>query len=403
MTDLAVTPSPAAVAQAPAARRKLVALAVALTVATAAGAYYLHARHFEDTDDAQIDGEITNISPRVPGTLIKVNVIDNQPVKAGDVIAELDPTDFEVALAQARASLAQAEAVFQAENPSVSMTETTNQTSLSAGEADVSSAESGALAADREIKQITAQIELAKANAKNAAAEKERAVTLFKGGSVSQAEVDNRTTAADATAANVAAMMAALAGAEARRAQAEARIASARSRVTELKTNAPQLLTVRRATVGAREAALQLAKAQLRQAELNLGYVKIVAPVSGVVGRKSMSLGDRVAPGQQILAVARTDDLWVTANFRETQIRDMRPGQPAKLHVDALGVELHGKVESIAGATGSRFSLFPPENASGNYVKVVQRIPVRIRLDPGQPGLARLRPGMSVEPEVRVR
>jgi membrane fusion protein (multidrug efflux system) len=403
MTDLAVTPSPAAVAKAPAARRKLVALAVALTAATAGGAYYLHARHFEDTDDAQIDGEITNISPRVAGTLIKVSVVDNQPIKAGDVVAEIDPTDFEVAVAQARASLAQAEAVFQAENPSVSMTETTNQTSLSAGQADVASAESGAVAADREIRQITAQIELAKANAKNAAAEKERALALFKGGSISQAEVDNRTTAADGTAANVAAMMAALAGAEARRAQAEARISSARSRVTELKTNAPQLLTVRRATVGAREAALELAKAQLRQAELNLGYVKIIAPVSGVVGRKSMSLGDRVAPGQQILAVARTDDLWVTANFRETQIRDMRPGQPATLHVDALGVELRGKVESIAGATGSRFSLFPPENASGNYVKVVQRIPVRIRLDPGQPALERLRPGMSVEPEVRVR
>jgi len=392
------TPAPAAVPV-----KRIVGALVALGVLSGATLYYLHARHLEDTDDAQIDGEITNISARVPGTIIAVQVSDNQTVKAGDVIAELDPTDYEVAVAQARAVLAQAEAVFQAENPSVSMTETTNQTSLSSAEADVSSTESGLIAADREIKQLAAQLELARANAKNADEERQRADKLGASGSISQAEIDRLRTTSEAAQANVAAVSAGLAGAQARLSQAQSRITSARSHVTELRANAPRQLDVRRASVGAREAAVALARAQLRQAELNLGYVKIVAPVNGIVGRKAMSLGDRIQAGQQLAAISRVEDLWVTANFRETQIRDMRVGQPAAIKVDALELELHGTVESIGGATGSRFSLFPPENASGNYVKVVQRIPVRLHLNPGQAGTDRLRPGMSVEPEVTVR
>jgi membrane fusion protein, multidrug efflux system len=383
--------------------KRIVGALVALSLAGGALTYYLHARHLEDTDDAQIDGEITNISARVSGTIVAVNVSDNQTVKAGDVIAELDPTDYEVAVAQARAVLAQAEAVFQAENPSVSMTETTNQTSLSSAEADVSSTESGLVAASRDIAQLTAQLELARANAKNAEVERERADKLGATGSISQAEIDRLRTTADASEANVAAVSAGLAGAQARLSQAQSRITSARSHVTELRANAPRQLDVRRASVGAREAAVALARAQLRQAELNLGYVKIVAPVNGIVGRKAVSLGDRVQPGQQLAAISRVEELWVTANFRETQIRDMRVGQPVAVKVDALELDLHGTVESIGGATGSRFSLFPPENASGNYVKVVQRIPVRLHIEPGQPGTDRLRPGMSVEPEVTVR
>jgi membrane fusion protein (multidrug efflux system) len=406
MTDLA-TEKPLAEAKAPATSgapvKRILAGLVFLGAAGAGAAYYLHARHLEDTDDAQIDGEITNISPRVSGTIVAVNISDNQVVKAGDVLAELDPTDYEVAVAQARATLAQAEAVLAAEGPSVSMTETSNQTSLSSAQAEVSSTESGLLAADREIKQLTAQVELAKANARNAETEKQRADKLGQSGAISQAEIDRLSTTAEAAAATVAADQAALAGAQARFAQAQARITEARSHVVELRANAPRQLDVRKATVGARQAALALARAQLHQAELNLGYVKIIAPVSGIVGRKAMSLGDRVQPGQQLAAISRVDDVWVTANYRETQIRDMHVGQPARIKVDSLGLEMDGKVESIGGATGSRFSLFPPENASGNYVKVVQRLPVRIRLEPGQPGLDRLRPGMSVEPEVTVR
>src|SRR4051812_16474586 len=205
-TDIASPPAGAAVplAKAPASRGRIVAVGIALALAGGGGAYHNHARHFEDTDDAQIDGEITGVSPRVPGTLIAVKVKDNQVITAGDVVAEIDPVDYEVALAQARAQLAQAQAVFQAENPSVSMTETTNQTTLSSAEADVLSADSGQLAVGREIQQLTAQLELAKANEKTAQQEKGRTAELHKSGSISQAELDNRTNAADASSANVA-------------------------------------------------------------------------------------------------------------------------------------------------------------------------------------------------------
>ena len=169
-----------------------------------------------------------------------------------------------------------------------------------------------------------------------------------------------------------------------------------------MRTNAPKQVATRRASVLSRQANLDLARAQLAQAELNLGYAQMRSPIAGVVAKKGVAVGDHVAPGQQLLAIVQTDELWVTANFRETQLERVRPGQRVDVHVDALGAGLSGRVESIGGATGSRLSLLPPENASGNYVKVVQRIPVRIRLDPGQPGLERLRPGMSVEPKVRI-
>src|SRR5580693_7315722 len=305
-TDLAPSQAapPAQVAKAPASRR------IFIVLGGGGGAYYAHARHYEDTDDAQIDAEITNVSPRVAGTLIRVEVTDNQAIKAGELVAEIDPIDFEVAVAQAKAQLAQAKAVFEAENPSVPMTETTNQTGLSAAEADLASAESGLTASDREIKQLTAQLDLARSSETNARQEKARAQELVRTGAISQAELDNRTNALDGATANVASVTAALAGAQARFSQAQSRIQPARSHVTELRANAPLQLDVRKASVDAREAQLELAKAQLRQAELNLGYSKILAPVSGIVGRKSMSIGDRVAPGQQVMAISRVDVLW---------------------------------------------------------------------------------------------
>jgi membrane fusion protein (multidrug efflux system) len=182
-----------------------------------------------------------------------------------------------------------------------------------------------------------------------------------------------------------------------------ARLAAAETRAGETRTNAPRQLYSREAGLKVREANLGLAKAQLVQAQLNLGYAKVVAPVAGIAGKRSVNVGDRVQPGQQLITITQIGDLWVTANFRETQIELMKPGQKARLHVDALSRDYDGTVESFAGATGSRYSLLPPENATGNYVKVVQRLPVRIRFEPGQPEMDRLRPGMSVEPKVRVR
>jgi membrane fusion protein (multidrug efflux system) len=209
--------------------------------------------------------------------------------------------------------------------------------------------------------------------------------------------------AALASTASVQALRHALDAARERATAQQARIGTIRSKLDEVKSNAPRQLQARRAAVAARKAALDLARAQLAQAELNLGYAKIIAPAAGVVGKLSVHAGEHVAPGQQLLAIAQTDALWVTANFRETQLRLVFAGQAVDVYVDSLDETLRGTIATIGGATGSRFSVLPPENATGNYVKVVQRIPVRIELAAGQPGLDRLRPGMSAEPKVRVR
>ncbi|HKB76104.1 MAG TPA: HlyD family secretion protein [Myxococcales bacterium] len=360
-----------------------------LVVALAGFGWWLYARQFEETDDAQIDGDISAVSPRVPGTVTAVHVIDNQEVKQGDLMVELDPTDLEVAVAQARAAVAQAEAAYQSENPTVAITQTSNRASLSAAEDDVQNARAELLAARHDLDQAEAQDRLAQLQL-------QRGKRLLESNTISQADFDQRQSAADVTRANVEA-------ARQRIAQKQAKLDTAETRLRETRQNAPRQLVSREASLQARKANLELAQAQLKQAELNLGYSRITAPASGVLGKKSVNVGERVQPGQQLVPLTQTGRLWVTANFRETQIQLMRPGQKASVHVDAINRDYGGAVASFAGATGSRYSLLPPENASGNYVKVVQRIPVRITIDPGQPELERLRPGMSVEPKVRVR
>jgi len=330
-------------------------------------------------------------------------VVDNQRVHAGDLLAEIDPADLEIAVAQARAAVAQAEALYHAEGPTVSMTETSSRTALQSSESDLTSARATVAEARESVDQLTAQQAQAEANDKTAQLERERAEMLIKDQNISQADADQKINAAVASAANVEALHHALDAAKERVSAQIARVAMNQSKVVEARSNAPRQVEARKATVRGRLAALDLAEAQLAQAELNLGYTRIIAPTDGIVGKKSINVGDRVAPGKQILAISQIDTLWVTANFRETQLGHLRPGQRAEIGVDAIAGTLHGTVESIGGATGSRFSLLPPENASGNYVKVVQRIPVRIVLDPHQAGLERLRPGMSVEPTVRIK
>jgi len=351
--------------------------------------WWLHARKFEDTDDAQVDGYISSISPRVPGTVVRVLVEDNQQVNPGDLLVELDTADLEVAVAQARAAVAQAEAAFAAEQPNVFITATSNRTTVQVAEDEVANAQADLEAAQRDLEQ-------AEANDRFAQQQKQRATQLLASQTIPQAEFDQRATAADVTRAAVAA-------ARKHVEQRVARLQTAQARLAEARSNAPRQLVSREAGLSVRQANLELARAQLRQAQLNLGYAKVLAPVAGIVGKRSVNLGDRVQPGQQLMSLTQNGTLWVTANFRETQIEHMQPGQAASVHVDAVDRDYDGSVESFAGATGSRFSLLPPENASGNYVKVVQRIPVRITLKPGQPGVERLRPGMSAEPKVRVR
>jgi membrane fusion protein, multidrug efflux system len=370
-------------------RIRLALAAGALLAVVVAFVWWLHARKFEDTDDAQIDGNIVAVSPRVPGNVIAVHVVDNQPVKAGDPLVDLDPSDLEVALAQAKANVAQAQAAYEAENPSVAITATSNRAQVSSGEDEVEDARADLAAAQHDLDQAVAQN-------KYAQSQRERAQKLVESKTISPADYDQRVSAADMAKANVEA-------ARQRVAQKRAQLSTAETRLKESRQNAPRQLVAREAGLEVRKANLELAKAQLRQAELNMSYTHITAPAAGVVGKKSVNVGERVQPGQQLLALTQTRDLWVTANFRETQIDRMRIGQPAEVHVDAIDRDYRGKVESFAGATGSRYSLLPPENASGNYVKVVQRVPVRIRLDPDQPDMERLRPGMSVEPKVKVR
>jgi membrane fusion protein, multidrug efflux system len=383
---------PRAADQAPPTKKRSVrtrVVAGALIVALAAFAWWLYARHFEETDDAQIDGDITAVSPRVAGTVVAVHVVDHQQVKKGDLLFELDPTDLEVAVAQARAAVAQAEAAYQAENPSVAITETSNRASVAAAEDEVQNARAELAAAKHELDQAEAQNRFAQLQL-------QRGKQLVASNTISQNDYDQRVSAADVARANVEA-------ARQRVAQKQSKLDTAETRLRETRQNAPRQLVSREASLQMRKANLELAQAQLKQAELNLSYAKIAAPASGVLGKKSVNVGERVQPGQQLVPLTQTGSLWVTANFRETQIELMKPGQKATVHVDAIDRDYDGAVESFAGATGSRYSLLPPENASGNYVKVVQRIPVRIRLDPGQPEMERLRPGMSVEPKVRVR
>jgi membrane fusion protein, multidrug efflux system len=403
--DTQGTAPPAAQSPAkPAARSKRPLLLGVLAIVVMGGVgYWAYQRQFEDTDDAAIDADISSISPRVSGVITSVNVVENQSVKQGDLLAEIDPKDLRVAVALAKAQVAEAEAQLKIEDPSVDITETSNRASVASTTSDIASAAAFVSQAQKQVEQTAAQLAQAEANDKNVQDEKRRADELIAQGAITKSELDQKTSAAIASSANVVALRHALQAAGDVVQQARARLASTQTRLAEVRSNAPRQVEERRASVVWRQAQLDAAKAQLEQAELNLSYTKIVAPVAGIVGKKSVSVGDHVAPGQDLMAIAKTDDVWVTANFRETQLRKMHTGQSASVHVDTLDADLHGTIESIGGATGSRFSVLPPENASGNYVKVVQRIPVRIRLDPGQPGMDRLRPGMSVEPQVRLQ
>jgi membrane fusion protein, multidrug efflux system len=388
-SDPAHDPEAIARAERKSRRTRIVLIAAIAVAALVVLLWWLNARKFEDTDDAQIDGYITAVSSRIAGTVIAVHFDDNQEVKQGDLLVELDPADLAVAVAQAKAALAQAQAQLEAEQPSVPITQTANQTLLDTSQSAVANAEADLEAARRELDQ-------AEANSKYAQQQKKRAVELLASKVIPQADYDQRISAADADAA-------AVATARKRIDQRKATLQSVQSRLAESKANAPRQLLERRATLSVRQANLELAQAQMRQAELNLSYARIVSPVGGVLGKRSVNVGDRVQPGQQLFSLAQTGNQWVTANFRETQIEEMKLGDKVEIHVDALDKDFTGQVQSFAAATGSRFSLLPPENATGNYVKVVQRIPVRIALDPNQTGMDRLRPGMSAEPKVRVR
>jgi membrane fusion protein (multidrug efflux system) len=342
----------------------------------------------ESTDDAQIDGHINPISPRVTGTVVNVLHDDNEVVQAGTLLVQLDPRDYQVAVDRARADLANAQANSTAANVGVPLTQTTSSSQLVAADAGVKGAQ-------RDIESARAKLNDAQAMYAKTSADLKRMELLIAKDEISHQQYDASVAANNSAKANVDAATSAIASAESREAQTQAQAASART--------VPEQLKVTRARAGAATAEVQRAASALAQAELNLQYTKITAPVTGVLSKRSVEPGQTVQAGQPLFSIVNLDDIWTTANFKETQLRGMKVGQPAKIKVDAYGREFNGKVESIGGATGARFSLLPPENATGNYVKVVQRIPIRIRFDKDQDPNHDLRPGMSVEPVVFIK
>jgi membrane fusion protein, multidrug efflux system len=339
----------------------------------------------ESTDDAQIDGHINPISARVTGTVLNVLHDDNEVVQAGTLLVELDPKDYQVAVDRARADLANAQANAIAANVGVPLTQTTSSSQLLAADAGVKGAQ-------RDIESARAKLNDAQAMYAKTSADLKRMEQLIAKDEISHQQYDAAVAANNSAKAQVDAATSAIASAESHAAQSQAQAEAART--------VPEQLKVTRARAGAATAEVQRAVSALAQAELNLQYTKIVAPVTGVLSKRSVEPGQTVQAGQPLFSIVNLDDIWTTANFKETQLRDMKVGQRAKIKVDAYGREFDGSVESIGGATGARFSLLPPENATGNYVKVVQRIPVRIRFDKGQDPNHQLRPGMSVEPVV---
>lgn len=369
-------------------RAKWVLLALALLIIAGVVFVWHYYSVRESTDDAQIDGHIDPISARISGTVLHVLHDENEFVQAGTLLVELDPKDYQVAKDRARADLADADAGAVAAQVGVPLTATTSSSALVAADAAV-------IAADREVDSSKARVQEAQANYTKAAADLKRMQELVQKDEISRQQYDAAVAAAASTQATLESARAMLANAESRAAQARAQAAAAHT--------VPEQVRVTKARANAASADVQKYRAALEQAELNLQYTKIVAPVSGILSKRNVEPGQVVQPGQPLFSIVNLDDIWVTANFKETQLKNMHPGRRVEISVDAYGHKYSGAVESIGGATGARFSLLPPENATGNYVKVVQRVPVRIRFDKGQDTNHLLRPGMSVEPTVFVK
>jgi membrane fusion protein (multidrug efflux system) len=380
-------------------------LFVALLVLLVAGVcYWLYARHYEGTDDAQVDGHFAQLSTRITGTVTYVNplVENDRYVTAGMLLLELDPRDYQVALEHAKATLETKQAVANAAKLQVPITQASAFSQLHLSEAAREQAVESVAAAEADLTAAHARVQQDEAVAGRAERDRVRYAALVDKREISRSFYDARMTGAAATAQTLASDVAVVQAARQRIAEAKSLVAEREAQVASART-APEQFSDAVARKSSAEGELDQARADVHTAELNLSYSKIYAPVSGVVGHKTVELGHRIQPGQSLLTVVPLDDIWITANFKETQLRRMHPGQPVTIHVDTFGRDYKGTVEDMAGASGPLFSLFPPENASGNYVKITQRFPIRIRIDKGEDPNHDLRPGMSVEATVKVR
>jgi membrane fusion protein, multidrug efflux system len=388
----------------PQSNRRGIIVAAIVVVALAALGIWWHSTFSEDTDDAQVNGHLIQISSRINGQVAKVYVEENQVVKAGDPIADLDPSDYEVAVENAEAALTSARANAAAANVNVPIVTVNTGSNLRSANADVSGTRAGVEQTEQQLAAARARVAQAQANNTKAQADLNRYRPLVEKDVISKQQFDAALAAADASKAD-------LANAQASEKAAADAVRVAHERETQAQAmlkyaeTAPQQVAAQSARAKQAEAQVKQAQAQLDQAKLNLSYTRIVAPVDGIITRKSVEIDQNVSAGQNLLTLVSLKDLWVTANFKETQLRHMQAGQKVEIHVDANGKDYSGRVTQIGGATGSVLSLFPPENATGNYVKVVQRVPVRIdftdlkKEDPNH----ELRPGFSVEPKVSVK
>jgi membrane fusion protein (multidrug efflux system) len=363
---------------------------------------YRYVSSYESTDDAEVDGHINSVSARITGHVTKLAIRDNQYVQAGQLLVEIDPADYQVAYDRAKADFENAQAAAAAAGVTVPITSVNTSTQESSAEADVTNARAGITAARQQLAAAQAQLVQAEANNVKAQHDLERYKQLVEKHEISEQQFDDATAAAKANAAAVDAAHANASAAQAEVTTAQGKLVQAEAGFQNAQTAPKQMQVIRSRAAEAEAQALQK-KADLDQAALNLQYTRIVAPVEGVVSDRTVEVGQNVSPGQELMKVIPLRDVWITANFKETQLRDMKVGQSVTVDVDANGRSYKGKVDSLAGASGARFSLLPPENATGNYVKVVQRIPVKIVLDPGENKDQSLRPGMSVEPKVWIR
>jgi membrane fusion protein (multidrug efflux system) len=386
-------------------RRKSILFASILGVVILVGAltFWLYSRTYESTDDAQVDGHLNGVTSRIDGVIKAVYVEENQTIQVGQLVAEMDSRDYEVALEQAQAQLLKAQANLRAENPNIPITQSSSRTNISTSQSEVANAEAALAGAERDQAAALSRLQETEANNAKAQSDVGRYKSLVDKEEVSRSQYDQVVATAKALAAAVDSARSSAEAAQKVVEQRRAQLDQTRSRLEQANVDAPNQIAISRATLQSHQADVQAMKAEVDRAQLDLSYCKIISPVAGVVSKRTVDVGEHVSKGQRLVTVADLGDLWVTANFKESQLRKMHPQQSVRVSVDAFGQDFDGYIEAMPGATGSITSLLPPENATGNYVKVVQRLPVRIRFKPGQPGLDRLRPGMSVVPKVWVK
>jgi membrane fusion protein, multidrug efflux system len=383
--------------------RIVIAAIVALLALGAAAGWAVYAAGYESTDNAQIDGHLNVVSSRIAGTTAAVYVTDNQTIEAGQPLVDLDPSEQKVAYAQAKAQYDQAVAQLNAQRPSVAITQADNTASALTADAQLAQARAASAAASQDLAGASAKLAESEALRARDVAELQRYEQLFQSGTISRQDYDRAVAAARSAEANSTAARANVASVEKILDQRKAEIAAQAAHRDQVTRTAPRQLSIREADLATAQANVEAAAAQLQRAALNLSFCHIVSPVRGIVTERSAEIGNRVSEAQPLMMIVATGDTWVTANFKETQLARMHPGQRVRIHVDALKQDFEGSVEGIPAITGARSSVLPPENATGNYIKVVQRMPVRIRLNAAQGDADRLRPGMSVEAKVWLR